>query len=170
MMSEIKISEKSKEIEKFAQELADKANEELDGAMIYNVLVTISPPYRDNNRVHFTGHIGVYIKYDAEQPEFLMPEDEKLWQLKMDEIAEKATKLNHINYTSIGFSGKSEEDLYELSATKKESFRTGFEKIKTFVKWYCSSVKLYGDFVAASHNLAMENYLKILDTAPELHV
>lgn len=165
-MSEALIAEKTELMEKYAQDLANKVNAEMEGAVIYDIKLTTRPPYNHDGKVYFTGFISAYIKFDRIEPVFLTQEDKELWQSKIKNVLADVCECEYIDYMSIDFSEDTCENLYELTEKKKNQLEAGFEKIKRFIKWYCSSVKLYDSIVVENHKLMMGNFLKSMETVP----
>lgn len=111
-MSEALITEKAELIEKYAKNLANKVNAELEEAKIISIALTVLPPYQFDGETHFKGFVSVYIRFDREEPAFLTQEDKKLWQSEKEKILYRVFKFDYINYMAIWFSENTYQDLY----------------------------------------------------------
>ena len=169
--------ELAKSAEKYVYKLAEKVNRDLEGAELCQLkdhggkraVFIIRDPFCVDRKDYFNGFVSVYINFDKKKPEFLNNEDYNPWYKKIKEIAEKRfgiyQKFNFKgdpDYAPIDFEEPSEKELYALTENKKETFQKGFDRIKKYIKWYCSAVKNY-DEVVKSHSKKMNKYLTGLE-------
>ncbi len=160
-------ADKAEELEGWVQNLAGKINKKLNGAKLIATLI-IREPFQISGEEYFNGFVGVNIKFDSIEPEFLTEENKKTWYSKMREVAERRFGIDKIlgmnlNYNGIDFKESSEENLYALTPNKEATIKTGFSRIVEFVKWHCASVEEYGKVIQA-HEDNIGQYLGKLET------
>ena len=161
-------TDKAKQLEEWIKELARETNIELKNSELHNINLNIRDPFEYRGEKHNNGFVGMNIKFDSKEPNFLNEGDRDSWQERMRELRGERFGLEAINferlsYATIDFKEPTEEELYILTPKKELTIRDGFDRVKGFAKWYCSAVSNYGN-VIQSHEERMGQYLEDLKT------
>jgi len=158
-----KTTDQAEQLNDWVQELAKKTNTSLNGAELYNVDLCFRDPFK-----YFNGFVGMDIKFA--KPTFLNEKDEKDWYSRVTELAEKKfglnTSIGGLEWASINFEESSEEELYVLTPKKEAVIKSGFDRIRKYVEWYCSAVNDYNNVIQA-HTDRLKQHLKNLETLSE---
>jgi len=163
--------DKAEQLEKWVQELAEETNRNLNGSELYDINLIITDPFELDGQKYNQGFVGMYIRFASKEPNFLTEKDREYWYLRVRELAEKKFGIKTIlerelEYASIHFKEPSEEELYILTPNKETTIRSGFDRIKRYVEWYCSAVNDYTG-VTQAHDNRMRQHLVDLETLSE---
>ena len=158
-------TDRAEKLEDWVRNFGADINKELSGAELYDISL-FTQDFSVRSKYYFNGFVSIYIKFNAREPQFLTEKDRELWYSRVSETAWKKFAMpcnpseDH-DWVSIHFEEPSEDELYILTPNKELLIKEGFNRIKDFVKWYCSAVKTYED-VVTSHANDLEKYLSSL--------
>ena len=164
-------TDKAEQLEEWVHRLAEETNRNLDGSELYDVSLCIRDPFEVSGKKYNNGFVGMHIRFASKEPDFLTENDKESWYSRMMDVAEKRFGIDSIlakdlDYVSINLEEPSEELLYQLTQNKETTIRTGFNRVKRYVEWYCSAVKDYVNVVEA-HSERMQQHLVDLETLSE---
>ena len=154
--------DRAEQLDELVHKLADETNQRLRDSQLYDVTLAIREPFEVHGKKYFNGFVGMHIRFDQKEPQFLTEDDKQQWYSRMREVAERRfgidTTARNLDWITIGFEEPSEEELYVLTPNKEVIFRGGFERAIRYIGWYQSAVESYQK-VIQSHSQDMKKCL-----------